>query len=242
MAAVICQSVGKLCHGCVEALAWPCKMGCACCGKSCGALQDVVCSPFVPYLTTTLVLNVAPAMYGLRALTSCDNNATWLTVNGLLAAVHIVGAIYIVCKIQADDEPQVTTAYAYAEDGELGNNNNKVDGPKVETKYNNEALHKIFPTSATKAHPEEEGTMAGSLKRMGHVMCHDVGVAIYILAAAFWCFWQLFGVASLAKANDQENKDGSCNAGEWIITSLVCGFLYTVLVFCAFGCSFFCLR
>ena len=204
-------------------------------------MQDLICSPFVPYLTTTLALNIAPALYGLRSYISCED-ALWLTINGFLAAAHIIGAIYIVYKIQTDEEPQVATAYAYAEDGEVGNN--KVGDQKTETKYNSEALRNIFSVSATRAtHLDEDGgaSAAGSMKRMGHVMCHDVGVALYMLLFAFWCFWQLFGVSSLAKVNDEEN-DGSCDAGAWIITSLVCGFLYTGLVFCAFGCSVFCLR
>ena len=241
MAAVLCQSMSQLCRGCAEVLAWPCKKGCECCGRSCDAVQDLICSPFVPYLATTLALNIAPALYGMRSYMRCED-ALWLTINGFLAAVHIVGAIYIVYKIQTDEEPQVATAYAYAEDGEVGNS--KAGDQKAETTYNSEVLRKIFSVSDARAtHLNDEGgaSVAGSMKRMGHVMCHDVGVAIYMLVFAFWCVWQMFGVASLAKVKDEEN-DGSCDAGAWIITSLVCGFLYTGLVFCAFGCSFICLR
>lgn len=234
MAAVLCHSVGTLCHGCVEAVAWPCKKGCECCGKSCDVVQDFICSPFVPYLTTTLALNIAPVLYGVRSLGACDNSA-WLATNALLCAGHIVGAIYIVSKIQADEQYQEATAYAYT-DAEAGN---KAEDEQPEKKTPSEMLSKMFPPSASAQEVDGERATGGSMKRMGQVLCHDVGVAIYILVAGFWFVWQLFGMSQL---KGQDDAAEGCDAQEWIITSLVCGFLYMVLVFCAFGCSLLCLR
>jgi len=244
MAAVLCSSFGKLCSGCAEVVVWPCKKGCELCGQSCDLVSDVLCSPFAPYLITTLALNAAPLVYGLRSLTACDD-PTWLGVNALLAAGHLLGALYIVYKIQGEDEViGEATAYVISPDADEKMEKGKAatatttnDGQPPSDIWN--GLHKIVPPpSATPMQRDEQGEMqstsrAGSMKRMGHVMCHDVGVAVYILVAAFWCVWQLFGISHAV-------DEGVCSS--WVITSLLCGYLYMFLVFCAFGCSMLCLR
>jgi len=243
MAAVLCQSVGSLCKTCVECVVWPCKKGCECCGASCSAcctlMNDVVCSPFFPYLVTTLALNVAPVVFGVRAVTECDGDKMWLLTNAVLAALHIVAAIYIVVKIQEEDEEEqeqeVITATV---DG------NREAGSESK-KSMSSRLQNIFPISST-SQQNEERTIAGSLTRMGHVMCHDVGVAIYILVAAFWFVWQMYGIAKVFQLEDEAEEDvtegSTCEAKEWIISSLICGYLYMMLACCAFGCSLCCLK
>lgn len=237
MAAVLCQSVGSLCKTCAECVVWPCKKGCECCGVTCSACctltNDVICSPFFPYLATTLALNVAPVVYGVRAVTECDSDILWLLTNAVLAALHIVAAIYIVVRVQEEEEEEeeeVITA--------------TVDGNRKSASGSSRRLQKIFPLSTASRQNEDRG-IGGSCKRMGHVMCHDVGVAIYILVAAFWFVWQMYGISQVFQLEDKEDDvtyESTCEAKEWIIYSLICGYLYMVLVCCAFGCSLCCLK
>ena len=106
MAAVVCQSIGQLCKGCLNCVVWPCKKGCELCGTTCHLCTDILCSPFVPYLFTTLALNIPPVVFGARGASACDDSDSrlWLFVNAILACVHIAGAFYIVVKIQGDED------------------------------------------------------------------------------------------------------------------------------------------
>jgi hypothetical protein len=240
MAAVLCQSVGQLCKACLGCVVLPCKLGCELCGTTCNLCTDILCSPFVPYLFTTLALNIPPAIYGVRGTTTgdCDDASgkMWLLINAILAMLHIAGAFYIVVKIQGNEEvggggqQEVITA--------------TVNGDRTESKRQSSTgrLQKIFPTAPRS--DAENRTLAGSVKRMGQVLCHDAGVAIYIVIACFWFVWQLYGISQVFSIDEDDNdEEGSvCDAREWVIISLGCGFLYMMMVGCAFGCSLCCLK
>lgn len=95
-------------------------------------------------------------------------------------------------------------------------------------------------------HPDDGP--ANSFQRLGQVLCYDTGVALYFFVAVLWVIWQTVGVTvaiSLASTGNQ-NDDAvvyQCDSiKRWILLSTVCGFLYMMLVFFAFGCSLLCLR
>jgi hypothetical protein len=86
---------------------------------------------------------------------------------------------------------------------------------------------------------------SNSIQRLKQVLCYDVGVALYILVVIFWFVWQSYGISQVlfAPRNDNENYAEICESvGTWVILSIMCGFLYIMLVCVAFACSFLCLR
>lgn len=86
---------------------------------------------------------------------------------------------------------------------------------------------------------------ANSPQRLGRVLCFDSGVAFYFFLVALWVIWQSVGVlcAMSLAGNIEYNENDHCdNITRWIVLSTMCGFLYIILVFFAFGCSLLCLR
>jgi hypothetical protein len=91
---------------------------------------------------------------------------------------------------------------------------------------------------------------ANSFQRLGQVLCYDAGVALYFFVAVLWVIWQSVGVTvaiSLAAGSGYDGDDdvvgNQCDKIKgWVVLSTVCGFLYMMLVFFAFGCSLLCLR
>lgn len=86
---------------------------------------------------------------------------------------------------------------------------------------------------------------ANSPQRLGRVLCFDSGVAFYFFLVVLWVLWQSVGVlcAMSLAGNINYNEDDHCdNIKRWIVLSTMCGFIYIILVFFAFGCSLLCLR
>jgi hypothetical protein len=83
---------------------------------------------------------------------------------------------------------------------------------------------------------------SNSFHRLGHVLCYDPGAAVYFLIVVLWVIWQSVGVTVAISLVDNNNNDECSNIRRWIVLSTMCGFLYMMLVFFAFGCSLLCLR
>jgi hypothetical protein len=93
-----------------------------------------------------------------------------------------------------------------------------------------------------------------SFRRLGQVLCYDVGVAGYIVIALIWMLWQSFGLWVVISSagtdyynnnNDDDSFDyvNLCgNVRIWVVVSIVCGFAYMSVVFFSFSCSLLCLR
>ena len=257
MAALICESFGKLCGNCCSALTYPCQK----CGE---CFSKVVCSPFFPYLAVTAVLNVPPAIWGLQALGLQCDDSSWLLVNGGLCIVHLVAAFYIVNRIQQHQEQEEHFAEAEVVDVEgspeaknptttskqtSSDSNYHQMGSTVQASIFNmvtTAVNNKNPTSATRAAPAtgdggHEGR-AGSVQRMSHVLCYDPGVAIYILIALGWLLWQTIGMSHVfANMDNDEAEADQCNTQMWTMVSITMGVLYAMLVCCTFACSLLCL-
>ena len=245
MAALLCESFGKLCSGCSHALCVPCQ---ACCE----GMGRAITSPFFPYIAVTVALCAPPVVWGIRAASqACP--ATWLFVNAGLCAIHLGACLYIPHKVQEDLEqmpPQAVQPQAAAlPQAQV------VTGTAVE----DTTTKKVEEGKATKATPATPATplveplpfvqqfprdrnvsAASSMRRLKHVMCYDAGVAIYILVFVFWMFWQTAGLKSAMSMNEE---DESCDqVGQWVVWSMICGFLYMMMVCVAFACSLLCLR
>jgi hypothetical protein len=245
MAAILCKGIGQACSGLGEILCLPCKA----CGMGCNSLCDLLSSPFLPYTALTFLLNLPPIVLGLKAMqkTSCASIANWFLVNAALCIVHCVACLYIVHKIRHEpmfEEPPMVATPAKAslvqsiKTATASVYDNKTDDSKIEsgTYY----ATPVEGTSVKRASTSEGGTRGSSMSRIKDVLCHDVGVAIYIVLGIIWIIWQSMGVGKLLTFNS-----GDCGGGEVsdiLVTCLVCGYLYMSLVGVGFCCSLMCLR
>eukprot|EP00523_Entomoneis_sp_CCMP467_P006434 CAMPEP_0168721388 /NCGR_PEP_ID=MMETSP0724-20121128/2057_1 /TAXON_ID=265536 /ORGANISM="Amphiprora sp., Strain CCMP467" /LENGTH=261 /DNA_ID=CAMNT_0008768029 /DNA_START=61 /DNA_END=843 /DNA_ORIENTATION=- len=121
MAAILCNGIGSCCKGLGQCLSLPCQLCGNVCGETCRFLGQALSSPFTPYLLTTLVLNLPPTIWGLKAaaaaaaqnggatLARCHGD-TWLWVNSILALSHILAAFYIVNRIQQEKKDTLIQA------------------------------------------------------------------------------------------------------------------------------------
>lgn len=89
---------------------------------------------------------------------------------------------------------------------------------------------------------EGEGE-ANSWQRLKQVFCYDIGVAVYMVAILFWLTWQSVGISQVLFRNDDNEDNYLCESMEKrTVLSILCGFLYIMLVFVTFACSFVCLK
>ena len=232
MAAVICKSIGDLCSGCGDLLCLPCKA----CGIGCNHICDAVSSPFFPYILITFGLNIAPFALGLMSVedlgleSACNDEATWMVVNGIFCFIHMLACLYIVYKIRNDEQVQQQDDDAAAPAVQASDNNDtkKNQGTTLES-----------GTFYQKMYPQEDNAAPGnSWGRVKHVMCYDKGVALYIILAIVWIIYQTMGVSKYF-SHDEENCG---QVGDRMLTSVFCGWFYMSFVGFAFLCSMCCMR
>jgi len=171
-------------------------------------------TPFFPYLALTALLNLPSIGFAAKAAyqSSCDR-ATWLFVNCALCLMHVVASIYIVHKIQKQQQEEELIQAQVTGGGDA-----ETPAARVSTSSNDNS---------------------GSRQRMKEVMCYDPGVAIYMLLAVGWVAWIFYGYAQLV---DDDDRDGCDDVQSYYYASLTLGTLYAMLVCCTFACSFMCLR
>lgn len=264
MAAVLCQSIGSCCSGMGRCLSCPFQVCGDCCSSCCSSIGRVLTSPFTPYLLTTVVLNLPPFVWGTRTAidvfhynSSCQNSR-WLYINAALSLVHLIAAFYIVHRIQEENNQAEAAAAIAGSDPEASTTNDyqKMEGRGDETATTANGggtgwktiASTLFPVPAkaaqvahTTLHGEGQGE-ANSVQRLKQVFCYDIGVALYILAIMFWFVWQSVGISQILFA-ENENDSYICeNSEKRTILSILCGFLYIMLVCVTFACSFICLK
>ena len=225
----------------------------------------VLTSPFTPYLLTTLVLNFPPIVWGLRTgievlkFKAQCKDSQWLYINAMLSLVHLLAAFYIVHRIQEEGK-EAAAAAAAAEQGSTADN--PIDPEADATSYqtmddsNKSKSSWAWQTAATWMFPgpakavkvahtavrgQGEGE-ANSFQRLKQVFCYDVGVAMYILAVVFWFVWQSVGISQVLFGADNADNYLCENIEKRTILSILCGFLYIMLVFVTFACSLVCLK
>lgn len=285
MAALLCQSLSKLCTECSSCLTLPCRACCDC-------ASQVICSPFTPYLAVTVLFNLPVILFGYGTIQQNDaqcDKVWWLWANAIMAALHIVGSIYIVYRIQQsakeDDEhlhdyndmpiataiatpvastkgattttTPATTGYHSMDQPQAADTINANSPPRSAHSHFVDMFTKVMAdqttntTTTSRRQQQQPGATvdddgpANSFHRLSQVLCYDPGVALYFVVAVCWVVWQSIGVTvaiSLAAAANNGDDNECENVKEWIFLSTVCGFLYMMVVVCAFGCSLLCLR
>jgi len=137
-----------------------------------------------------------------------------MVVDAVLCIIHMVAAVYIVQKIQ--QEHVLSPALIDAETGVGGGKEGSPTNPG----------YQAMPVLSTEGKSGAE--------RLKDVLCYDVGVALYIVAAIVWLVWLTVGFQQTVADQD--------DCGSHIIFSILCGYCYATVVGCAFGCSLLCLR
>lgn len=223
MALLLCQSVGKLCSNVCECLVSPCQ-------QCCTGLCEAVSSPFLPYRAVTFALNLPAVFWAFYALNKdyagCDR--TWLFVNGVFCILHIFASGYIIHKIEENQEAVVVAEAQVVEEGATTDYKGMDNKPQT-------AMPKVFERFM----PSENGE-AKSWQRLSQVLCYDAGVAVYIVIAVMWIVWQSMGFSQALFGEDP--IEACAKIGSWQLYEIVLGFIYMMLVGCAFACSFICLR
>ena len=244
-----CQGLGDACGGC-----------CRGCTKLCGL---VFCqSPFTPYIITTLALQIGPIIWSLLTVLDpapddeCGFLNLWIYATGLFALAHIVGAFYIALSMARDlNDPSPDNNNNSTTDGTGQQSQQQQQGASSSSsppqggsggKYLWEYVADLFAPNNNNNNsnnqpppplPEPSRNRGGSnsWKRLGHLMCHDVGVAFYMLVFLAWLVWLPVGISAKASAKDD---DEDCErVADAVQSCVICGFIYLLLVAASFCCS-----
>jgi hypothetical protein len=92
---------------------------------------------------------------------------------------------------------------------------------------------------------DDDDGPSGSFQRLGQVMCYDTVVALYLLVAILWILWQSMGsmlAVSFAGKNSVGDNHQCDQVQRFVVYSLICGYVYLMVVTTSFGCSIICLR
>ena len=247
-----------------------CGTCCSSCCSSMGRVLTSPFTPYL--LTTVLlnfppaVWGLRTGIEIIKYKVSCQNSR-WLYINALLSIVHLLAAFYIVHRIQEDRKEAAAMAVEGSSadhpiDPEATNGDSKTnykpmdrDGEVSKDGNNNtnppawqSLASAMFPGPARAAHVahtavtgQGEGE-ANSFQRLKQVFCYDIGVAVYILAIIFWFIWQSVGISQVLFGKDGSDSYVCENIEKRTILSILCGFLYIMLVSVTFLCSFICLK
>ena len=106
MAAILCESIGKLLQGSCEALGTILTLPCKACGCATEQLTKLCKSPFSLFLFVATGLNLPPIIFTFMLLGSdqssseaCTSGLHWLHLDGILCLINILAALYICLKI-----------------------------------------------------------------------------------------------------------------------------------------------
>jgi hypothetical protein len=228
MAAVLCTSIGDLCsttcNACSKVICLPCRA----LNLGCETLGDLLCTPFMPYILVTFGLNTPAVVFGVLSFGSigCDELFTWLIANAVLSAIHMVACLYIIRRIRESAAEPMAVATVVTK------------GDDIPSKTEQGYLVSNFTALPENSADREGG--ANSFQRIKHVLCYDQGMAVYILVVIVWVVWMSLGISRRLLA-DGENADCDILAGYMNIT-IVCGYVWMMVVACAFCCSILCVR
>jgi hypothetical protein len=270
MAFLLCQSIGQLLSSATKCCTVPCRNCCE--GLShviCSPFFPYLALTIGLNLPPTLWGVKSLANVGACDTLWLHLNAV-ATALHMVAAFYIVHKIQTEEPVQeaVTAEP---VAYAYA-DVDTGVSNNavgavpvaattstKLNGNKisVEEGTHYRSMEGLGPGSFSRVQmlshwtfassSSGSGSAANSVQRLGQVLCYDAGVAVYIIICCAWMVWQSIGMSRVLFGGSSSDDDGDeediCGEMEkWMVFSIICGFLYLMLVCFAFGCSILCLR
>eukprot|EP00934_Nitzschia_sp_Nitz4_P000850 Nitzschia sp. Nitz4//scaffold13_size275219//216006//216665//NITZ4_000907-RA/size275219-processed-gene-0.161-mRNA-1//-1//CDS//3329536113//850//frame0 len=219
MAAILCKGLCDICSGLGSALSELACLPCKACGLACNTFGDLLKTPFLPYLALSFILNAPGVYYGILSIfLDCPDLTWYLLGNGAFCVAQMLGAWYIVQQIQA---PNQDLPHQVAP-----KNNQDPEAPT--TSYMNAIS---LPKSSLQGAPN-------SMQRIKNILCHDVGVAVYLLVFFSWQFW----VFCTAIGGVNANGDNCDEERHYLKVVHGCAMSYMSMVVFAFLISLCCLR
>jgi hypothetical protein len=258
MAAVLCTALGDLCSTTCNALSQVVCLPCRALNLGCESLGQLLCTPFMPYIVVTFALNTPAVVYGIMGLINnfgCASLVRWLAINALLSGIHMIACLYIVQKIRESFPEEygvvvaVATPVVPTKDGGKDYHDNAP--AKVEEGYVLSNFSPIPPErgsgkrSSTTTYAAASATKAtggaNSLQRIKHVLCYDVGMAVYIIVCIVWMVWLSMGIGQ--RFMYQDDASGECDGlpGHMNVV-ILCGYVWMTVVAFTFCCSILCVR
>lgn len=263
-----CQGIGKVLSFPCRACGSCCNIVGDACSGCCNVLRQVLCtSPVTPYVILTLACQVAPVVYGIFTVSNpahdCGFTNVWIYVSALLAISHIAGAFYIAYRMAQDvlderansrNDTQGRSSSTTSQQQQQSQQQQNSSSPPPRGKLIWEYINDLFTTTT---HPQQRNDApppmspqqerrggANSWKRLAHLMCYDPVVAIYMVVFLFWVAWLPVGISTLVSNDDDNNNDddGCGRVLDHARGSVICGFVYCLLVASSFCCSFLFLR
>ncbi|KAL7569670.1 hypothetical protein ACA910_008324 [Epithemia clementina (nom. ined.)] len=266
--ASLCQGVGK----CLSYPCRLCGFACDGCCKTLGHVLASPFSPYLittlALNSPPLAWGIRAMMASNGGLERC-NGDLWLWVDAILCLGHMLAAFYIVYRIQKDEEQRIEedTESGAATPATKASTTSKANYQSMHDDSRNKMSPIMSMLSSMMAPPQKTGASSSSSsnqnedpalrgaflgnvrengsayswQRLKQVLCYDMVVAIYIVGAIFWLIWQSMGVQQALNSGG-ENGELCESIHRWISLSIMCGFIYSMLVFIAFSCSFLCIR
>jgi hypothetical protein len=236
MAAILCESIGKLLQGSCEALGTILTLPCKACGCATEQLTKLCKSPFSLFLFVATGLNLPPIIFTFMLLGSdqssseaCTSGLHWLHLDGILCLINILAALYICLKIthESSSDSSGGAPFILASVNEKGNTSYGTSPTnKKATSLVDQVMSKTMETD----------TRAKSIGRVKDILCYDPIVAIYILIAIFFMIWWSMGISRGLAASDC--PDG---LGHFLNVALMCGGSFIWLGGMIFACNLCCL-
>lgn len=254
-----CQGLGDACGGCCRGCTKLCGLV-FCQSPFTPYIITTLALQIGPIIWSLLtVLDPAPD-------NECGFLNMWMYVTGLFAVAHIVGAFYIALSMARDlNDPSPdnssnnnnSTTYGTGQQSQRASASQQQQQQQGASssssqgggggKYLWEYVADLFAPNDTNISnsnnqpppPEPPRNRGGSnsWKRLGHLMCHDVGVACYMLVFLAWFVWLPVGISAKASsANDDDDEDCE-RVADAVQSCVICGFIYLLLVAASFCCS-----
>lgn len=186
---------------------------------------EVICHPL--FLIVSGGLNFPPLLFGALGFVEwCNYYSNWLVGNAAFTALNIVAGIYCVYKIRRTvkprQEPRLTEV-----DEESETTDNDADS-KSSPPCDEPAPSPRPPSPGCFSHLLRLRT--ASSDRIRHLICYDGIITTYAILFLFWVFWLSEGtqrVRNVATAEADNELEGCYPFHQrYMVTSLVCGYMY----------------
>lgn len=253
-----CAGIGQACGGCCKVTGKAC--GFIMCQSPFTPYILVTFALQIPPIVWGVLATLNPADGG-----DCDFVNLWVDVYALLAVLHLVGAFYLVFKMaqnldehNAEQEEEVhnertnfnnpSPSQQHQQQPPRGKyiwehvqdfiSSFPLSGSSQQQRNHQQQQQQQSTTPPPQSAAQEQQGGSNSWKRLGHLMCYDVGVAIYMIVFIAWIIWLPIGISTLVSMDEEAEDDEDCDRlAKYSQGAIICGFVYGVMVALSFCCS-----
>ena len=248
MAAILCDSIGKMCNALSQGCSLLGRIPVTICGGICKYITNAFEGHFCIYTTVAFATSIPVFIISLTVpfqnmVISCPQSI-WMIVNGCLSIINILAAIYISNEIErsnaetnSSSEPQ-TQPYIQAQAHEVTAKYHKVDEelPIAQATPSNAYDEPDLRSSFIPPTQNQNGS-PGSFARLKYVLCYDSKVALYIAILIFFMFWQIYGVIQMFGKDSLNIVDCPGLLDGQVFICILLGAAFIFLGGCALTCS-----